>query len=285
MKFKKLIDDVELPVLGLGTWKMGGDANNVDTRKDDQCIDAIKRAIEMGYTHIDTAEIYAKGHAEELVAEAIKDVDRKNIFITTKVWATNLGYEDVMAAAKKSLNRLQTDYIDLYLVHKPNPGIPIEETMKAMDKLVEEGLIKYIGVSNFSVEQMEEAQKHTKNKIVANQIEYNLAVRDEGKYTKNMESETIPYCTKNNITVIAWRPLALGKLSQATNNMVNELSEKYKKTQSQIAINWLISKENVVTIVKSTNIDHLKEDIDSVDWEMDKEDIRKLDKLTFSSFS
>lgn len=277
MEFKKLTEDVRVPVLGLGTSQMGG-KTKMGTTHDAECINAIKKAVEMGYTHIDTAEVYANGHTEELVSEAIKGIDRKKLFITTKVWKENLKYDDVIKAAKNSLKRLQMDYVDLYLVHAPNESIPIQETMKAMDYLVEQGITKFIGVSNFSVEQLKEAQKHTKNKIVANQIEYNLMTRENGQWTDKMESEIIPYCNENGILVIAWRPVLLGNVP-TDKDLLNELAKKYNKTIYQIAINWIISKNNIVTIVKSTNVDHLKEDIEAVNWKIDKEDIERLDKL------
>ena len=177
MEFKKLSNNIEIPVVGLGTWTIGGE-NEADTTYDEENISAIKTAIKFGITHIDTAEAYAHGHSEELVGKAIGGFDRKGLFITSKVSPEHLSYDDLLASAKGSLRRLNTDYIDLYLIHAPNPDIPIQETMKAMDSLVEQKRIRCMGVSNFSVEQIKEAQKCTKNKIVANQIEYNLLVRD-----------------------------------------------------------------------------------------------------------
>lgn len=123
--------------------------------------------------------MYSGGHAEELIGEAIKNFDRSKLIITNKVAPYHLKYDDVITACKKSLERLQTDYIDIYLIHAPNPEVPLEETMKAMDYLLEQGLIKYIGVSNFSVEQMKEAQSYSKNKIIINEIPYNLDTRNK----------------------------------------------------------------------------------------------------------
>jgi len=276
MEFKELSDGVKIPVLGVGTWKMGGEMV-ADRAYDKEAVLAIKTAISLGMTHIDTAELYGNGHAEELVGEAIKEFDRETLFITTKVKWSNLRYEDVIEAAKRSLKRLKTNYIDLYLVHTPNRSIPIEETMKAMDYVAENELARFIGVSNFSVEQIEEAQQHAKNKIVANEIEYNLLVRDLGQHTKDMESKIIPYCQKNGIVVIAYRPLANGELAKPGIRLLDELSEKYGKTQAQIALNWVISKPNIVTIPKTVRIAHMKENLGAIGWRLSKEDMRRLD--------
>lgn len=282
MEFKKLTDATAIPVLGFGTWTIGG-GDVADTTHDSEDISAIKNAIKLGITNIDTAEAYAEGHAEELVGKAISDFDRKNLFVTSKVSPEHLSYNDLVASAKGSLERLQTDYIDLYLIHAPNPDIPIQETMKAMDFLVEQKLVKCIGVSNFSVEQIREAQKYTKNKIVANQIEYSLLVRNEGRVTNDMESKTIPYCQENNILVIAWRPLAKGKLAKPGFKILDELAQKYHKSQSQIAINWLISKKGIVTITKSTKVEHLKENLGAIGWKLQQEDVERLNNSFVAS--
>ncbi|TVM00977.1 MAG: aldo/keto reductase [Candidatus Brocadia sp. WS118] len=282
MEFKKLTDATAIPVLGFGTWTIGG-GDVADTTHDSEDISAIKNAIKLGITNIDTAEAYAEGHAEELVGKAISGFDRKNLFVTSKVSPEHLSYNDLVASAKGSLERLQTDYIDLYLIHAPNPDIPIQETMKAMDFLVEQKLVKCIGVSNFAVEQIKEAQKYTKNKIVANQIEYNLLVRDKGRVTENMESKIIPYCQKNNILIIAWRPLAKGELAKPGFKILDELAKKYNKTHSQIAINWLISKKGIVTITKSTKLEHLKENLGAIGWKLQHEDIGRLNNSFITS--
>jgi len=276
MEFKELSDGVKIPVLGIGTWKMGG-GFSADSTHDKEEILAIKAAVRLGMTHIDTAELYGNGHAEELVGEAIREFKREELFITTKVKSENLRYDYLISAAKRSLKRLRTSYVDLYLIHSPNPDIPIEETMKAMDYLVENKLTRFIGVSNFSVEQIEEAQKHAKNKIVANQIEYNLLTRNRGQFTNDMESEIIPYCQKNGVIVIAYRPLTKGELAKPEIKLLDELAEKYGRTQAQIALNWLISKPNIVTIPKAVRVEHIKENLGAIGWRLNEEDMRRLD--------
>ncbi len=281
MQFKKLIDNIDIPVLGLGTWLIGG-GTEPDYSNDEQCISAIQTAVRLGYHHIDTAEMYANGHTEELIGEAIKNVDRSTLFITTKVRDTKLTYEDVLRSADESMQRMKIDYIDLFLVHGPNPSVSIEETMKAFDYLVDQRKVRHIGVSNFQVDQLIEAQTYTKHKIVANQIEYSLLTRNKGRYAgnKDMESKTIPYCQNNNIIIIAERPIERGLLL-VSHPILDRLELKYQKTKAQIALHWLISKKNIITIPKSTNEDRLIENLGAIGWTMEKEDIKLLDEITF----
>ncbi|MBS3171144.1 aldo/keto reductase [Candidatus Woesearchaeota archaeon] len=277
MKYKKLYNNIKIPPIGLGT---GGIGRLLDTIifKNRKSVNFLKQAISLGVKHIDTAEIYGNGCCERLIGKAIKTFNRESLFITSKVSPQNLGYKDLINSAKKSLQRLRTNYIDLYLIHGYNKEIPMHETMKAMDYLVFNGLARFIGVSNFSVEELKEAQDNSENKISANQIEYNLLVRDYGKFTKNMESRIIPYCQKNKIIIIAYRSLAKGKLARPGIKILDEMSEKYKKTQSQIAIKWLISKYNVVTIPKTLSLEHLKENLDAAEkWVLDRDDMLTLD--------
>ena len=277
MEFKKITGQAEIPVVGLGTWRLGGDVE-ADTTQDKEHISAIKTAIQLGITHIDTAESYAKGHTEELVGKAIQGFDRNGLFITSKVSPEHLKNNDLTESARMSLERLKSSYLDLYLIHLPNPKIPIQETMQAMDYLIEQKLIRFIGVSNFSVEQIKEAQRYTKSRIVANQVEYNLLVRNNGHVTHDMESQIIPYCQKNNILVIAWRPLAKGELAKPGFKLLDELSEKYKKTQAQISLNWLISKKGIVAVTKSSKTSHLKDNLGAMGWRLKQQDVDRLDK-------
>jgi len=249
-----------------------------DASRDAEGITVIEKAIELGYTHIDTAEMYGGGHSEELIGLAINGFDRESLFITTKVLPQHLEYDDCIKAAEGSLRRLQTDHIDLYLIHIPNPEIPIEETMQAMDALVRQGKIRFIGVSNFSVEQLKEAQDYTENKIVNNQIEYNLLTRHSGMYNENIESEIIPFCQENDIIITAWKPLVKGELFRGRNKLLEELTTKYNKTLAQIAINWLITKKNIITIPKSINTEHLKENLGAMGWHLSEDDMKRLDE-------
>ena len=283
MEYKTLDEHFRLPVIGLGTWGIGGTSLEPDFSRDNESIQALKDAIALWYSHIDTAELYGVGHTEEIVGEAIKNFDRSKLIITSKVYKTHLQYDDVIASCKKSLQRLQTNYIDIYLIHAPNPEIPLEETMKAIDYLVEHQLVKYIGVSNFSVEQMKEAQRYTKNKIMVNQIPYNLSARAEdykGGGCRNMEKEIVPYCQANKILIMAYRPIERGFLLQS-HPLLDDLSTKYGKTKAQIALQRLISKKNIVTICKATQPSHLKENLGAMWWNLSSEDIEALDTTQF----
>jgi diketogulonate reductase-like aldo/keto reductase len=264
---KKLKNGFELPVFGFGTWAVGGREIRDPDNDDKADINAIRTAIELGITHIDTAEIYAGGHAEELVAEAINGFNRSKLIIVTKVSPEHLHYDDLINSAMKSLKRLRTDYIDIYLIHSPNLSIDIRETMEAMDYLVEKKYIRNIGVSNFDVGQFIEAQENTANKIVCNQVYYNLIHREP------VTDDSLEYAQKNDVMIVAWRPIEKGLFSRAKFDILGKLSKKYGKTGSQIAINWLISQENVVTISKSRNTIHLKENLGALDWKMETSDI------------
>lgn len=289
MEAKLTNQNLEIPVIGLGTWGIGG-LLDPDYSNDEESVQSIVEAIEMGYTHIDTAALYGGGHTEELIGRAIHSLDRSKLIITSKVWKTDLKYDNVIESCKKSLESLRTDFIDMYLIHAPNPEIPIEETMNAMDDLVDQKLINYIGFSNFTVSQMQEATRYTKNKIIASQIPYNLATRDinlirsknvVGAF-RNMESEIVPYCQENDIAVMAYRPIERGFLLEP-NPLLDRLERKYDKSKTQIALNWLISKPNVVVIPKSINKEHLKENLGAAGWQLDNDDIEQLNKMKFDT--
>jgi diketogulonate reductase-like aldo/keto reductase len=261
--------------IGLGTWNMGG-RESPDYRDDERLIEAIRYAVELGMNHIDTAEMYAAGHAEELVGEAVKQFSRDEVFIATKVWPSNLRYEDVIRSCRRSLERLQLKYVDLYMVHWPNPRIPLQETMKAMEKLVKDGLIRYIGVSNFDVELLEEAMNALKREeIVANQVEYSLEARE-------VERELIPFCERNGITVTAYTPLGKGRIpAEAASNtprgkILAEMAQRYGKTPVQIALNWVIWRPNVITIPKAARKEHLEENAGAAGWRLTEKDYKRL---------
>lgn len=267
---KKLKCGFELPVFGFGTWQMGGRETRDPNNDDKADIFAIKSAIEIGLTHIDTAAWYAGGHTEKLVGEAIKGFDRSKLIITTKVAPMNLHYNDVINSAKESLKRLGTGYIDVYVIHNPNPYINIKETMEAFDYLVEKQYINYIGLSNFNISQFKEAQRYSSNKIVCNHLHYNL------KHRGPLLDGTIKYCQDNDVMIVAWRPVQKGVFTKEKIDILENLCRKYGKTVNQIAINWLICQENVVTISKTRNIDHLKENLGAIGWSLEKEDVKLL---------
>lgn len=269
---KKLKNGFEMPVYGIGTYMMGGRKERDLLNDDESDMKGIKDAFASGVVHIDTAEKYAEGYTEILVGRAIKEFDRSKIFLVSKVRKENLEYDDVVNACKKSLERLGTSYLDLYLVHFFNPSIPLKETMRAMDFLKENGLIKNIGVCNFTKEHLEEAQSYTKNKIVCNQVHYNLVFRECER------TELLQYCQKNDVILSAWRPVEKGGLLKDAPELLKEMCEKYKKTPAQIAINWLVSQPYVITLSKTRHTEHLNENLGALDWKMDEADIERLRK-------
>lgn len=269
---KELDDGFRMPVFGMGTWTIGGKKTRDPENDDEKDARSIQYALGQGVTHIDTAESYAGGHTEELIGQAIKDHNRKKLFLTSKVAAAHLRYDEVLDALHASLKRLQTDYLDLYVVHQPNPDIPIAQAMKAMDRLVSEKLVKHIGVSNFTIQRFEEAQFYADNKLEVNQLHYSLIYREAQK------KELVEYSENNDIFLIAYEPLERGQVLKKGGKLLDEMSGKYKKTPAQIAINWLISQANVVTISKTSDPDHLKENLGAIGWDMKPEDIETLKK-------
>lgn len=258
---------VKVPAIGMGTWGIGGYSSR-DTIADNEAVRALRRGIELGMYLIDTAEGYGAGHAEELVGEAIKPFSREQVFVVSKVSSANLHHADVIKAAERSLKRLQTDWIDLYLIHAPNPRIPLAETIAAMEELVERNVVRFIGVSNFDVSQMEEARSYLcNNHIVANQVGYSLLDR-------SVERDVLAYCTRQQMTLMAYTPLANGRLSES--EFLREIGKRYEKTAAQVALNWLIAKEKVIGIPKAVNIDHLEKNAGAMGWRLSQDDIEHI---------
>ncbi|MFP3190517.1 MAG: aldo/keto reductase [Thermoproteota archaeon] len=262
----------KIPSIGLGTWGLGGYSRS-SSANDEKEIELIRYAAEKGLTFIDTAEMYGAGHAEELVGQAVKDI-RSKVFIATKVSPEHLRYDDVIKACERSLKRLQTSYIDLYQIHWPNPRVPLRETIKALERLAEEGKIRYIGVSNFSVELLKEAISLTsKHDIVSNQVEYSLLSRE-------IEKDLLDFAKNNKITIIAYSPLARGAIfSGEYAEKLRKICEKYNKTISQVALNWLISKENVVAIPKTSKKERIDEFLGAYGWRLSKEDVEEIERI------
>lgn len=264
-----------MPKIGLGLGSFGG-GRTPDHSNDAADIRIIQAALALGYTHLDASELSGGGHTEELVASAIKGFERQRLIIATKAWKAHLGYSDLLKAAEGSLQRLQANYIDLYYLHYPAPDIPISETMRAMDRLVDEGMVKNIAVSNFPLDLLLQAQSFANHKIVADQIELSLLTREKGQYgTEGMESRILPYCQTHDVLVVAERPLERGALL-APNSIMAEMERKYQKTRAQIALNWLVSHKNVAAIPMTHNADHLRENLEATGWTMNPEDTEKL---------
>jgi diketogulonate reductase-like aldo/keto reductase len=249
---------VALPVIGLGTWQYRGG------------IEPLQTGMALGACFIDTAESYG---TEEVVGEAIQG-SRKNVFLATKVSPRHFRGADVIAAADASLKRLKTDYIDLYQLHWPNYTVPIDETMGAMEQLLDSGKVRFIGVSNFFLRDLKRAQKAmAKHQIVSNQVRYNLIDR-------TVEFGLLEYCQQHSITVIAHSPLATvfsSIRSKDPERVLDKIAQARSKTPAQVALNWCISKKGVVTIPKANPVEHVKENCAASDFQLSCEELEMLD--------
>ncbi|MDY6774402.1 MAG: aldo/keto reductase [Candidatus Nanohaloarchaea archaeon] len=255
MEFKNA-KGLEMPSIGLGTWQMKGK----------ECEKAVETALEMGYRHVDTAEMYEN---EERVGEGIAnaDVDREDIFLTTKVWRTNLEREEVRKALEGSLEKLGTDYVDLLLIHWPNENVPVEETLDAMQELKEEGRVRNIGVSNFTPELLDEALQANEN-VAVNQVE---------KHIHHQQDRMTEYCQENDLVLTAYSPLARGRASEEP--LLEEIGESYGKTAVQVALRWLVQQENVVAIPKAAPEEYQRENLNVFDFELTREEMERIEKL------
>ncbi|MBM7571620.1 aldo/keto reductase [Aquibacillus albus] len=253
---KKLHNGVEIPAVGLGVYKME-DGTDV--------YQSVLSALEIGYRHIDTASFYQN---EEGVGKAIKDsgIPREEIFVTTKVWNDEQGYENTKNAFQASLDRLGLEYVDLYLVHWPVPG-KYKETWKALEEFYKEGRAKAIGVSNFLPHHLEDLMEDAEITPMANQIEL---------HPRLTQVETREFCDKHNIVVEAWSPIA--KARYLDDPVLQELASKHNKTAAQIIIRWDYQ-SGIVTIPKSVKASRQKENADIFDFELSEEDMKKIDAM------
>ncbi len=253
-KAVKLKNGASMPVFGLGTWKLSGST----------CTETVRQAIDMGYRHIDTAEMYGN---EAEIGQAIRNADRSRLFITSKVSSANLGQYDVVKACSQSLDRLRTDYLDLYLLHWPNDAIPLGQTMEGMQKLVAEGKVKSVGVSNFDVDRMQEAMAASEAPICNNQVEY---------HPFRPRHEIPQFCREHGITVTAYCPLARGRALE--DSTLQEIGRKYGKSAAQVSLAWLLSKGALV-IPKASSEEHLRANADLDGWELSNEDLETIDSM------
>ncbi|QWC18890.1 aldo/keto reductase [Halorubrum sp. 2020YC2] len=250
---KTLPSGAELPGLGLGTYDLD----------DGETVDSVRAALDAGYAHVDTAEGY---HNEAAVGEAVatSDVDRDDVFLTSKVLAKNLNYESVIESCEASLDRLGTDYLDLYLIHWPNPAISLRETLRAMAELRDRGLVRDVGVSNFSAYQLSCAHHVSDVPIAVNQIEFHPWFQ---------RPDLVDYCRGTDTVVEAAAPLA--RTDVFDDEVVAELAEKYDRHPAQVVIRWAVDR-GVVPLPRSSTPEHVRANAD-LDWELDDDDRRRLD--------
>jgi aryl-alcohol dehydrogenase-like predicted oxidoreductase len=273
MKFKALgATGISVPAIGQGTMGIGGRFER-DASSDAECIRLLRLGVDLGLTLIDTAEVYGEGHAEELVGVALRGLRDRGV-VATKFSPEHSTYEGVIRAAEGSLRRLMTDYIDLYQVHWPNPQVPIEDTMRAMEKLVDDGKVRFVGLSNFSASQTRRAQQCLRAPLVALQQEYNL-------FERTVEETLLPYCHANTVTLLAYSPLAQGKIwtNDEKGRRLSQIAGKYGSSVSQLALAWLIRDPSVVAIPKASKEDHIRENAEALECEMDAADCDEISKL------
>lgn len=253
----KNIQGIDVPEIGLGTFKLIGK----------ECEQTVKLALNIGYRHIDTAQMYKN---EREVGLGIKHahVPREELFITTKLLNTNMEPDDVIKSVEQSLQDLDIPYLDLLLIHWPNPDVEIEQTIEAMLSIRDQGKALNIGVSNFPMKHLKEVNEELAAPIFCNQVEYHPLL---GQF------DLLDYAAENDLMVTAYSPLAQGEALQEP--LIQELAKKYGKSPAQVALRWLVEQEQVIVIPKSTNRQHLEENLDIYDFILEDDDFDAIDEL------
>jgi len=259
---------VDLPVIGQGTWNMpeSGSARREAQR-------AIERGIELGMTHLDTAEMYSAGAVEEFFGEAIRGIPREKLFIVTKVLPSNASYQGTLEAAQRSLERLRCDYLDLYLLHWPGSH-PLEETMQALEGLVERGTTRFVGISNFETDAMLEAESYLRAvPLACNQVLYHLGER-------GVEHELIPAARQRGIAIVAYTPFGRGAFLRTAKgrSVLESVAQKHGATPRQVALAFLTREANVFAIPKAAQVAHVEENAAAGSLTLDGDDIVAIDE-------
>ncbi|WP_251341473.1 aldo/keto reductase [Haloplanus halophilus] len=242
----------ELPRLGFGTWDLHGETAE----------EAVRTALDAGYTHVDTAEGYGN---EAAVGAGLADADRDDLFLTSKVLPSNLGYESLIEACEASLDRLGVEYLDLYLIHWPNPAVSLRESLDAMATLHDRGLVRNVGVSNFSAYQLGCAQRVTDVPIAVNQIEFHPWFQ---------RPALVDYCRETDVAVEAAAPLARTEIFD--DEVVQDLAATYDRSPAAVVLRWALQR-GVTVVPKSSTPAHIRANADVLDWELDEDDLARLD--------
>lgn len=248
-----------IPVLGLGTWQSKGQ----------DCIDVVSKGLQMGYEHIDTAQAYDN---EKEVGQGIKQsgVARDKFFLTTKIFPDDMKFEPekLKAAAKQSLENLDTDYVDLLLLHWPDDRVPLSETIPALCELQKQGLARHIGVSNFNIANLIEAQKYADVPLVVNQVEFHPFIKQDTLQT---------FLNNHHILLEAYSPLARGDVFD--NEVIKKIADNHGVTPAQISLAWILSDKDRVAIPKTSNPDHLQGNLDAIDVKLSDDELAQIAKL------
>jgi diketogulonate reductase-like aldo/keto reductase len=260
--------DVQVPVVGQGTWAIEG-----SREAERRAVEALRAGIELGLAHIDTAEMYGGGRAEQLVGEAIGGL-REHVFLVSKVLPSNASYKGTLRACRESLRRLNTDHLDLYMLHWPSHH-PLSGTMRALEELVDAGEVRFIGVSNFDTPQVEEAQRTLRrHRLASNQVLYHLGDR-------GIERRLLDHCRQEQIAVVAYSPFGSGSFPNPESEGGRALSEvgaRHQRTPRQVALNFLARHPHVFVIPKSSRAEHTRENAGGAGWDLTPEDIAALDR-------
>ena len=248
-----------IPVLGLGTWQSTGQ----------DCIDVVSQGLKMGYEHIDTAQAYGN---EKEVGQGIKQsgVARDKFFLTTKIFPDDMKFEPekLIAAAKRSLDNLDTDYVDLLLLHWPDDRVPLSETIPALCELQKQGLTRHIGVSNFNIANIIEAEKYADVPIVVNQVEFHPFIKQQTLQT---------FLNNHHILLEAYSPLARGDVFD--NDIIKEIAERHSITPAQVSLAWILSDKHRIAIPKTANPEHLQGNLDAINVQLSADEIEKISSL------
>lgn len=263
------IDDLRVPKIGFGCWGLGG-GMRAESRKDGASLRALRAALEAGYTHFDTAEMYAAGRSEELLGRAVREsgLNREELFVVSKVTAEHLRYPDVLAACERSLRRLGMEYLDLYLIHWPSSSIPLEETFRALNQLVREGKVRSLGVSNFDLAQMQQAAALSETPLLTNQVPYSLAQRE---YVHN---GVLAWCQEHDVLLTAYSPVEEGRLRAGS--ALKEIAAAHGATPYQVALAWLAAQPRVIAIPASQDPGHIRENLQAADLELSAQERERL---------
>ena len=252
-----------IPVLGLGTWQSTGQ----------DCIDVVKEALQLGYEHIDTAQAYSN---EREVGKGIKQsgVGREKFFLTTKIFPDDLKFQPdkLQAAAKRSLEALDVDYVDLLLLHWPDKRVPLSETMPALCELQKQGLTRHIGVSNFNIDTLLEAKRYADVPIVVNQVEFHPFIK---------QSTLEAFLNNHHILLEAYSPLARGDVFD--NAVIKDIANKHSITPAQVSLAWILADAKRIAIPKTANPAHLQSNLDAVNVKLDNDDIERINGLASRS--
>ena len=257
-----------VPVIGQGTWMIEG-SRDAERR----AVEALRLGLDVGMAHVDTAEMYGSGRAEELVAEAVEG-RRERVFLVSKVLPSNASYDGTIRACERSLRRLRVDHLDLYLLHWPSSH-PLRDTMRAMETLVADGRVRYVGVSNFDVDEVKAAQGALRHaRLACNQVLYHLGDR-------GIERRLIPYCASQGIAVVAYSPFGQGAFPSprsAGGRALAEVGARHGKTPRQVALNFLTRHPQVFTIPKASRLEHVRENAAGAGWALGPEDLAAIDR-------